>query len=376
MAMVATPVFINTMVVFVRLYWFERRFQHVVNEAQNLRRTRSRSRTKTEMLDQPDVEFKERGVDGRNIVVLHGGGIRKSDDATEKDSRTEDLVKDLESGMSSSSSSGVAAKSPETQNVARTPGLKRDITFVDDVKENAAIDSSTAPLRQRLNSEQHIAFLENQRNPKDKGILRIPGPRDFDRGDVPVQVDEDEEGEPLTAQVTSPSERKFSNAELPFKRNVTIEEPPHPPLRIDSATLSRRRASTAGTKPLSPVEEKTQLQTPLDRLRSRSGTFSSMRRNNTLEKDPMPYLSWQPTVGRNSAFVDLTEAQREELGGIEYRSLKTLALVLICKSGLRTGKNAYIDWCCSLLLLLPFTGCYCVPSLDLANRLLGLYSQK
>ena len=43
----------------------------------------------------------------------------------------------------------------------------------------------------------------------------------------------------------------------------------------------------------------------------------------------MPYLSWQPTIGRNSAFVDLTEEQREELGGIEYRSLKSLALILV-----------------------------------------------
>lgn len=43
----------------------------------------------------------------------------------------------------------------------------------------------------------------------------------------------------------------------------------------------------------------------------------------------MPYLSWEPTVGRNSAFVNLTEAQREELGGIEYRSLKSLALILM-----------------------------------------------
>jgi len=290
------------------------------------------------MLDQPDVEFKERGVDGRNIVVLHRGGTRASDDAIEKDSRKEDVVKDLESGTSSLSSSGVAAKSPETQNEARTPGLKRDVTFVDDVKENATTDSSKAPSRQRLSPEKHIAFLENQRNPKDKGILRIPGPRDFDRGDVPIQLGEDEEGEPLTAQVTSPSDRRFPDVETPFKRNVTIEEPPHPPLRTDSATLSRRRANTVGTKPLSPVEERTQPQTPLDRLRSRSGTFSSMRRTNTQEKDPMPYLSWQPTVGRNSAFVDLTEAQREELGGIEYRSLKTLALVLICKSGLRNQR--------------------------------------
>jgi len=43
----------------------------------------------------------------------------------------------------------------------------------------------------------------------------------------------------------------------------------------------------------------------------------------------MPYLSWQPTIGRNSAFFELNEKQREELGGIEYRALKTLALVLV-----------------------------------------------
>lgn len=43
----------------------------------------------------------------------------------------------------------------------------------------------------------------------------------------------------------------------------------------------------------------------------------------------MPYLSYQATTGRNSAFLGLTEEQREELGGIEYRALKTLAKVLI-----------------------------------------------
>ncbi|KAG0636444.1 cation transport protein-domain-containing protein [Tuber brumale] len=44
---------------------------------------------------------------------------------------------------------------------------------------------------------------------------------------------------------------------------------------------------------------------------------------------PAPYLSYTPSVGRNSRFYDLTEEQRNELGGIEYRSLKTLAWILI-----------------------------------------------
>ncbi|ODM23733.1 hypothetical protein SI65_01322 [Aspergillus cristatus] len=46
-------------------------------------------------------------------------------------------------------------------------------------------------------------------------------------------------------------------------------------------------------------------------------------------RDETPYLSWNATPGRNSTFIGLTEAQRDELGGIEYRSLKTLAVILI-----------------------------------------------
>ncbi|GMF00235.1 unnamed protein product [Ambrosiozyma monospora] len=42
------------------------------------------------------------------------------------------------------------------------------------------------------------------------------------------------------------------------------------------------------------------------------------------------YLSFNPKIGRNSTFVTLTEQQKEELGGVEYRSLKLLVVVLSC----------------------------------------------
>lgn len=45
-----------------------------------------------------------------------------------------------------------------------------------------------------------------------------------------------------------------------------------------------------------------------------------------------PYLSYTPSIGRNSQFYDLTEEQRNELGGIEYRSLKTLSWILVGKT--------------------------------------------
>ncbi|CCF58799.1 hypothetical protein KAFR_0F02020 [Kazachstania africana CBS 2517] len=41
------------------------------------------------------------------------------------------------------------------------------------------------------------------------------------------------------------------------------------------------------------------------------------------------YLSWQPTIARNSNFFGLTKQQKEELGGIEYRALKLLCRILL-----------------------------------------------
>ena len=38
----------------------------------------------------------------------------------------------------------------------------------------------------------------------------------------------------------------------------------------------------------------------------------------------LPFLSKQVTVGRNSQFLNMTSADRERLGGVEYRALKLL----------------------------------------------------
>lgn len=52
-------------------------------------------------------------------------------------------------------------------------------------------------------------------------------------------------------------------------------------------------------------------------------------RSRTQDQPDMPYLSYKPTIARNSKFLDLTDEQRDELGGIEYRSLKLLAKIII-----------------------------------------------
>ena len=72
----------------------------------------------------------------------------------------------------------------------------------------------------------------------------------------------------------------------------------------------------------------------LSRLNSRS--YTSMRSeddedgsgNRSADLMSTNYLSWTPTIGRNSTFVALTDEQKQELGGVEYRATKLLLKVL------------------------------------------------
>ncbi|ODV58190.1 potassium ion transporter [Ascoidea rubescens DSM 1968] len=60
-----------------------------------------------------------------------------------------------------------------------------------------------------------------------------------------------------------------------------------------------------------------------------SSIFDGDNNNNLKKNLSANYLSWNPTIGRNSTFVDLTEQQKEELGGVEYRAIKLLVKILI-----------------------------------------------
>lgn len=70
-------------------------------------------------------------------------------------------------------------------------------------------------------------------------------------------------------------------------------------------------------------------------INSENIELDAVRANNknptrSLTKVNSNYLSYQPTIGRNSNFINLTSAQKEELGGVEYRSVKVLIKILIC----------------------------------------------
>lgn len=355
-ACVCNPIFINTFVVFVRLYWFEKRFQGLVAESRNNRNaTRTRSRTQSEGKEERDLDGEEKGVNGRAITVVRNqngqakgapcnvdGEMEEQDGhsphasapasltgSDEKDDRLESMSKGATSVGQSSTPDQIDWIQP----------FHRDITFADDVKpppRRTATNEERLPVNRP--AEQHIAFVENQRRPKAKGRLRIPGPREFDRGDKPQSLEDEEGPAHLARELTNESSlRGREEANQPadtvdpgnsngddsaFKRHVSFDENVAGfPGKLKAGLNTVKRRFTLGEDHDDDVAG----------LRRRASTFKSFvtARSRERERDPMPYLSWTPTIGRNSAFVDLTEEQREELGGIEYRALKTLAFVLV-----------------------------------------------
>lgn len=335
MAMICNPIFINTFVVFVRLYWFERRFQGIAREARKLRRTKSR--TRTEPKDDRDPDVAERGIRGRSIVVLHNGDVLPSKVGQALETEKLDASKDISDESRTESSTSQRDTTDNTDHAVslptqQPPSFHRDITFADEVKGSSGEDRPVM-LPKSLSPEEHISFLENQRNPKDKGALRIPGPRDFDRGSVPEPLDDEIADAQLTNQPSDPLDTKESANEEHVRRNVTIDEPNHPRLRTAAHTMSKLSTRRSGTLEKLRSAPTGDTNGHPSRLRVRTGTFPSLREKGSRDHEPppTPYLSWQPTIQRNSNFADMTEAQREELGGIEYRSLKTLAVVLVCK---------------------------------------------
>ena len=300
-SMVTNPVFINSFVVFVRLHWFEKRFQHIVRDARALRWSRSRSRT-----EEPGEHQRETTVGDRPIVVL------RNDSGEARDGNQQlEITAKLEPESNSDTSKSNGYHGPSNRGV--------DLAGRSDV-EASGLERSHFPAQ--WTPEHHITLLENQR--QSRGALRIPSPREYDRGGTPLTV---EENGVDAARVETHEDVPDETAENdPNTHHITINEP----------TVLRSRTRTSA---LPVIESHRTIRsdrdgTPspeLNRNLTRRRTLDNLVRSLTeeRERDTLPYLSWSATTGRNSTFVNLTEEQREELGGIEYRALKTLAVVLI-----------------------------------------------
>ncbi|KAK3985513.1 Low-affinity potassium transport protein [Cladorrhinum sp. PSN332] len=342
--MMSNPITINAFVVFLRLYWFEEKLQ-VLNDIKRKWGTISRSRAKAKPSDDNEAE---QGVNGRKItVMLNGTRSRIGNDGT---------LLQASPNPNDQDRLGISlppGDSPAQDGATTSPELKRpEIKFAATVTKSDGLGEDATKLPPMRSDEDHIAIVERQKKEDDgQEVLRIPNPRDVERGVVPKRV---EAGDIDEADLLSPRAQAFSTnladddrppspTQRARQQAITIEEPDRRKLQeADSDDFSDHARTAARTlaifKPRLPKGWAKSHHKTHDTGDADAGPSQSNKRRNSLQvirtafsrdkTEGTPYLSWEPTIGRNSAFPDLTEEQREELGGIEYRSLKTLAIVL------------------------------------------------
>ncbi|KAK3698068.1 low affinity potassium transporter [Vermiconidia calcicola] len=396
-ANITNPIFINTAVVFVRLYWFEKRFQHIVKDIREHRRSKGKShiiRTKSGLKEAPDLERLASGVNGREIRVLHettqpngmsgttarvqkqadkfkekmgldgdAQSVEPTPEGSNKSGGDEEALseKDMQDELKDSTAPDVPVSPVSDHHLGLNSRLRRDIMFADEVKQqDHAEGTPELDNPEQADVSKHIAFIQKQqRNAREGSAIRIPGPRGFERGEMPRSLDGADDSalhRPQTRNTLHPiqSERdreglntqgtdEMNLDDHPERGGIKWNEQEHPGHFKAEETFDRTATFNS--------------RFGLDRIRSGVGSVLRNRRSNTNDNlhmnhgkssigrtftnlttirsrehgaDPMPYLSWQATTGRNSQFLGLTEEQREELGGIEYRSLKLLAKILLC----------------------------------------------
>ncbi|OHE92342.1 trk family potassium uptake protein [Colletotrichum orchidophilum] len=357
--MTSNPITIHSSVVFLRLYWFEKRFQGLVRDARQQRRN-TISKSKSSARD--DLNQAERGrLNVRNIKVMHTNGHRSR---MTNDGILLDMKED-EDGRISPGSNGFVpvpntpahdsgeqspARAPEAQEELGTDITQGRITFAQRVLRSDGTEPEVK--LPSPHSPAHLAILERQRNGPEE-TLRIPNPRDAEKGMKPKRVEDDTAPEPedegdgsvprihvSNGGATKMSDDMGNNVHRP--QTIKIEEPERPretertvkdEIAEEAEAIGRTIFPFSFRKPKKffkgGSDDEGTSENPVARVRSK--TFDTIRTALTRDKvEDMPYLSFTPTMGRNSAFPGLTIEQREELGGIEYRSLRTLAVILIC----------------------------------------------
>ncbi|KAB2568855.1 Potassium transport protein 1 [Lasiodiplodia theobromae] len=277
--------FVNIIVVIVRLYWFEKRIKEVAP------------------------------------ALLQPFPAESQSTAVEKD---------VEAQINRSSGRAIPEKAPGATGLDPSGESESN-----NGSKTSALESPDGPDAANLAPRQ-IVFAEGTRPPPSSKALRVPSPREREKGqpleEVPdVLSDEDEDMDKIT-------------------RVTTSEEP---------AGLTRRRTragpSLASARSIERVASSMFVlgADPSPQRPSMSRRSMSISRTST----DAPYLSKQVTIGRNSEFYNLTAEDRERLGGIEYRSLKLLLKIVvgyffglhlfgaICLAGwIQTANSKYRDY--------------------------------
>ncbi|KAK2126155.1 cation transport protein-domain-containing protein [Fusarium oxysporum II5] len=237
-----------------------------------------------------------------------------------------------------------AADNPLSEVLDKRPGLARSVT--ERVHKNVAEQDALPPIEARSRTDpapdhppqrpvdilsptikeekvkegdQHETRItfdpstdHHPRHEQQESTLYIPGPRARDQGLPFVEL----------------------NTERRFSRDTRDEDVIEPISRTQSTpvgTLRRRRSAGLSLAQVRSVERVATVASSLFVIGNpaQAPKERPLARAPTLAVGDFPRLSREVTIGRNSIFHNLSSKDREELGGIEYKSLKLLLKIII-----------------------------------------------
>ncbi|KAH6970899.1 cation transport protein-domain-containing protein [Ilyonectria sp. MPI-CAGE-AT-0026] len=263
--------FVNILVVVVRLWWFR---NHLIQAEPHLRRASRRGQ---------DDDLEE--------------GIKSSPSDTPDDRASSPIASGID---------GVLAghrESVDDQTQTRRVTIPKDST-----EKQTSLPGDEK--NEAFEPEPRITFDPSTNiHPRRDAALYIPGPRDRDQGQPIVEL----------------TDGRVSRDDLRIEEIPSPGTSTHPNLRrrrLDGPLLSEARSMdrVAGVASSMFI---------LGNTDSRKERRPSLVSQPTLAVGDFPQLSREVTVGRNSLFHNMTSEDREELGGIEYRSLKLLLKIVL-----------------------------------------------
>ncbi|KAH7127557.1 cation transport protein-domain-containing protein [Dactylonectria macrodidyma] len=266
--MLTNLAFVNIIVVVVRLWWFQK---HLTQAAPHLR--------------QPS----QRPQDGDLEVGT-------------KSAPTTTPLEDQPTLVTATGNDGCKASEGDQtkpQNVASSAqSLEEQLSVVSDEKNQPEL-------------EPRITFDPSTNlHPRRDAALYIPGPRDRDQGQPLVEL----------------RDGRVSREDLriePIVRASTAEHPTLRRRRLDGPLLSEARSMDR----VAVMASSMFILGHTESRKERRPSLGSPRPTQAM--GDFPQLSREVTVGRNSVFHNMTSDDREQLGGIEYRSLKLLLKIVL-----------------------------------------------
>ncbi|KAJ5198239.1 uncharacterized protein N7498_007356 [Penicillium cinerascens] len=204
----------------------------------------------------------------------------------------------------------------DVADLPKTPATqKNNEVAVDEVTENSPSGSSDmtiasgaiskSPIPDLAPFRQTIQFAEDQGPSTNEKALYIPPPWRRDRGDDFVGIDEDSIDDSKSVVSTNTDQGRMEG-------------------------LRRRQTATSiYSVTTRPLEQAASMMFRVGGSAALSRTSSSPANKREFKNLALPNISSQATQSRNSQFHNLTEEDRQNLGGIEYRSLKLLLKIVI-----------------------------------------------